>query len=270
MHTTATSLIRVRLLGTGPSNGVPLLGGPDGAGDWGACDPANPRNRRTRTSALVTGPDGFRLLIDPGPDLRQQLLTARIGKLDAIFVTHAHADHIMGLDELRQINRETGRELPLYAAPETIEELQGRFGYAFLGPTPGFFRPALEPLAVRPGHVLEFGAMQALVLDQDHKVMRTLGLRIGGFAYCTDVVRMPLESLEALHGVDTWVVGCFGRRPHPVHAHVDLVAAWAAQVGARRTILTHMGNALDEAALRATLTGGLEPGYDGLGIDVEG
>jgi phosphoribosyl 1,2-cyclic phosphate phosphodiesterase len=262
--------LRIRLLGTGPSNGVPLIGGPDGAGDWGACDPANPRNRRTRTSALVTGPDGFRLLIDPGPDLRQQLLAARIGKLDAVFVTHAHADHIMGLDELRQVNRETGRELPLYAAPETVENLRDRFGYAFLGATPGFFRPALRAVAVEPGAIIPFGAMQALVLDQDHKVMRTLGLRIGNFAYCTDVVRMPVESLEALRGVDSWVVGCFGVRPHPVHAHVALAAEWAATIGARRTILTHMGNSLDEAALRASLTGGLEPGFDGLGIDVEG
>ena len=114
--------LRIRLLGTGPSQGVPNLGGADEAGDWGECDAENPRNRRTRTSALLEAADGTRLLIDPGPDLRAQLLAARVARLDAVFVTHAHADHVMGLDELRAVNRVIGRSLPLYANAETIAE----------------------------------------------------------------------------------------------------------------------------------------------------
>lgn len=258
--------LRIRLLGTGPSQGVPGLGGVDEAGDWGECDPANPRNRRTRTSALIEAADGTRLLIDPGPDLRAQLLAAGVARLDAVLVTHAHADHVMGLDELRAVNRFTGRALPVFALPETLDDLRRRFGYAFLPATPGFYRPALEPHAVEPGESLPIPALPARLLELDHQVMRTLGLRLGGFAYCTDLVRLPAPSLEQLRGIDTWVVGCFGRRPHPVHAHLAQVAEWAAAIGARRSILTHMSNALDEAALRRELPPGLEPGFDGLEI----
>ncbi|MCX7373110.1 MAG: MBL fold metallo-hydrolase [Alphaproteobacteria bacterium] len=258
--------LRIRLLGTGPSQGVPGLGGVDEAGDWGECDAHNPRNRRSRTAALIEAADGTRLLVDPGPDLRAQLLAARVVRLDAVLVTHAHADHVMGLDELRAVNRVTGRPLPVFALPETLEDLRRRFGYAFLPATPGFYRPALEPHAVEPGETLPIPALPARLLELDHHVMRTLGLRLGGFAYCTDLVRLPTASLEALRGIETWVVGCFGRRPHPVHAHLALVAEWATAIGARRTILTHMSNALDEAALRRELPPGLEPGFDGLEI----
>ncbi|MDW8314151.1 MAG: MBL fold metallo-hydrolase [Rhodovarius sp.] len=259
-------MIRVRLLGTGPSQGVPGLGGPGEGGDWGVCDPTNPRNRRTRTSALIEAADGTRLLIDAGPDLRAQLLAARVGRLDAVLITHAHADHVMGLDELRAVNRLTGKALPLFALPETLEELRARFGYAFLPPTPGFYRPALVAQEVAPGEELRLGGISARLLELDHRVMRVLGLRIGPFAYCTDVVALPEETMAALAGISCWVVGCFGLSPHPVHAHLDLVLQWARQIGARRTILTHMSNALDEAALRARLPPGVEPGHDGMEI----
>ena len=145
--------LRVRLLGTGPSPGVPNIGGADEAGDWGACDPEEPRNRRTRTAALIEAADGTRLLIDPGPDIRAQLLAARVARLDAVLITHAHADHVMGLDELRAVNRATGRALPVHAMPETLADLTQRFGYAFLEPTRGFYRPALIPLAAGRSHL---------------------------------------------------------------------------------------------------------------------
>lgn len=260
-------MIRVRLLGTGPSQGVPGLGGADETGDWGACEPLNPRNRRTRTSALIeAGPT--RLLVDPGPDLRAQLLAARVARLDAVLVTHAHADHIMGLDELRAVNRHTGQALPLYATPGTLEELASRFAYAFLPATRGFYRPALEPRALMPGETLRLPGLQALALELDHHVMPTLGLRIGDFAYCTDLVRLPPATMAALAGIQGWVVGCFGHEPHPVHAHVARVVEWARMLGARRTILTHMSNGLDEAALRASLPPGIEPGFDGMVLEM--
>ena len=255
---------RVRLLGTGPSQGVPNLGGADEAGDWGSCDPANPKNRRTRTAALIEADDGTRLLIDPGPDIRAQLLAARVARLDAVLVTHAHADHIMGLDELRAVNRATGQALPLHAMPETLQNLTERFGYAFLPPTRGFYRPSLTPHLAEPGQTLTIGPLALQLLEPDHHVMRTLGLRIGPFAYCTDVVRLPAASLATLAGTDTWVVGCFQRHPHPVHAHLALCLEWANTIQARHTILTHMSNTLDHTTLTTELNPGAAPGFDGM------
>lgn len=260
--------LHVRLLGTGPSQGVPSLGGPDGAGDWGACDPAEPRNRRTRTSALIRAGDGTTLLVDTGPDLRAQLLAARCGRVDAILWTHAHADHVMGLDDLRALNRNARRVLPGYATAETLRELEGRFAYAFKGETRGFYRPAVEKREVAAGQSLRHGGLEALLLDQDHHVMRTLGLRIGRFAYTTDVVRFPEESLAALEGVEVWVVGCFQPEPHMVHANLAQVLAWRERLRPRQTILTHMSAAFDHGALCRSLPEGVEPGFDGLEIRV--
>ena len=258
---------RVRLLGTGPSQGVPNLGGADEAGDWGACDPAEPRNYRTRTSALIRTAEGKRILIDAGPDIRAQLLAARVARIDHVIITHAHADHVMGLDELRAINRVTGQPLALHAMPETLADLTARFGYAFQPPSPGFYRPSLTSRPVNPGDTLMLGGLAIRLIEQDHQVMRTLGLRIGRFAYCTDLVRLPAESLAALTGIECWVVGCFSAKPHPVHAHLGQVRDWARALRARRTILTHMSNGLDYATLLRTPTDGLEPGHDGLEID---
>lgn len=253
---------RVTLLGTGSSQGVPALGGPDGQGDWGRCDPAEPRNRRTRTSALIEGSDGTRILVDAGPDCRAQLLAAGVGSLDAVIFTHSHADHVMGLDELRQINRATGRALPAYAFPETLAELKARFGYAFQPPTRGFFRPALDGIEVRPGDAITIGKMSLTVLEQDHSVMRTIGLRACSFAYSTDVVSMPEATLERLVGLDVWVVGCFRPSDHPVHAGLEQVRGWTSRLRPRRTVLTHMSSDMDWATLRQELPLGIEPGHD--------
>lgn len=258
---------RVTLLGTGPSQGVPAIGGADGRGDWGACDPREARNRRTRTSALLEGPDGTRLLIDAGPDCRAQLLAAGVGAVDGVIFTHAHADHVMGLDELRQINRATGKALPAYGFPETLAELRGRFAYAFREPTRGFFRPALIGIEVLPNQGVAIGSLSLTVLEQDHRVMRTMGLRCGDFAYSTDVVEMPEATLARLGGLDTWVVGCFQPGPHPVHAGIDGVLAWVERLRPRRTVLTHMGAAMDWQALRSALPQGIEPGSDQLRLE---
>ncbi|MGG5808456.1 MBL fold metallo-hydrolase [Falsiroseomonas sp. CW058] len=260
--------LTVTLLGCGGSGGVPLLGGPGGRGDWGACDPAEPRNRRTRSAALVES-GGRRLLVDAGPDLRAQMLANGIDQVEAVAITHTHADHIMGLDDLRMVNRIRGTAIELFGTYVTLAELKGRFEYAFRPPTPpGFYRPALAPRAVAPGEVVPMAGLPVRVLRQDHKVMETLGFRIGSFAYCTDVVAFPEESLAALQGLDTWVVGCFQRRPHPVHAHVAQVLDWVARLRPRRTVLTHMGNDMDCAWLRANLPPGVEPGADGMVLEV--
>lgn len=262
-------MIRVTLLGVGGSGGVPLLGGPAERGNWGECDPAEPRNRRTRSSALVETGRGKRLLIDAGPDMRAQLLAAGIGHLDAVAFTHTHADHVMGIDELRIVNRIRGGALEAFGTYVTLAELTTRFEYAFRPPPPqGFFRPALTPRPVAPGETVEMGGIPVRVFRQDHRVMETLGFRIGRFAYSTDVVAFPPESLAALQGLDTWVVGCFQRAPHPVHAHVALIRDWVERLRPRRTVLTHMGTDLDWAWMRENLPPGIEPGHDGMLLEV--
>ncbi len=262
-------LMRVVLLGCGASAGVPMIGGADGGGDWGQCDPAEPRNRRTRSSIIIESAAGQRLLVDTGPDLRTQLLACRIPRVDAILYTHAHADHITGLDDVRILNRIAGRPLDAFATRRTLDELQARFAYAFRPwKPPGFFRPVLEVREIEAGQTITAADMAVRLIHQDHGFGPTLGLRTGGFAYSTDVVRLDDAALAELEGVDTWVVGCFGRTPHPTHAHVDLVLAWAERVGARRTVLTHMGTDLDWDWLMARLPPGVEPGYDGMELSV--
>lgn len=260
--------MRVVMLGCGGSAGVPMIGGADGAGDWGACDPAEPRNRRTRSSIVIEC-NGLRLLVDTSPELRLQLTACRIPGVDAILYTHAHADHVTGLDDVRILNRIAGRPLEAFATPRTLEELVRRFGYAFRpSQPPNFFRPALEPREVAPGQTVPMAGMPVRLFEQDHGFAPTLGLRIGPFGYSTDVVALDEAAFETLAGVDTWVVGCFCRAPHPTHAHVDLALDWAARVGARRTVLTHMGNDLDWAWLERRLPAGVEPGHDGLVLEV--
>lgn len=262
-------MLRVTLLGCGSSGGVPQIGGADERGNWGACDPAEPRNRRTRTSAVIEDKHGRRLLVDAGPDLRQQMLANGMARLDAVAFTHTHADHVMGLDELRMVNRVTGGSLDVFGTYVTLAELRSRFQYAFHPPPPqGFFRPSLSARPVAPGETVEMAGIPVRVLRQDHRVMETLGFRIGGFAYSTDLVAMPEETFGALRGLDTWVVGCFQRAPHPVHAHVALVGEWVARLRPRRTVLTHMGMDLDWGWMRANLPDGIEPGFDGMRIEI--
>ncbi|TCZ66918.1 MBL fold metallo-hydrolase [Roseicella aquatilis] len=260
--------MRVTILGCGGSGGVPLLGGRDGGGEWGDCDPAEPRNRRTRTSALIEGPGGGRLLIDAGPDLRQQMLACRVSHFDSVVFTHAHADHILGIDDIRQVNRSLKRSVDAFGTRLTLQKLDERFDYAFIGPTEFFFRPALEPRPIAYGEHFETAGMTVHALRQDHGVMETLGLRVGDFAYSTDVVQLPEESLAALEGLDTWVVGCFQYRAHHVHANLERVLDWVARLRPRRTVLTHMSTAMDYGRLLRELPAGVEPAYDGLVLEV--
>jgi phosphoribosyl 1,2-cyclic phosphate phosphodiesterase len=260
---------KVTLLGCGASGGVPLLGGEDERGQWGACDPSEPRNRRTRSSVVVEDAVGHRLLIDAGPDLRAQMLACGIGRLDAVVFTHTHADHVMGIDELRIVNRIIGGPLDAFGSYVTLSELKTRFEYAFRpAPPQGFFRPALVPRPVAPGEWATMGGMPVRVLRQDHLVTETLGFRVGRFAYSTDVVAMTEDTLAALDGLDTWVVGCLQRAPHLLHAGLDQVLGWVARLRPRRTVLTHMSQDMDWAWMRANLPPGIEPGHDGMVLEV--
>ena len=262
-------LLEITILGCGGSAGVPHIGGPDGRGDWGVCDPTEPRNRRTRTSIVLHAPDGAAVLVDTGPDLRAQLLACGIARIDALVFTHSHADHVVGLDEVRLLNRIVGRPIEAFATQRTVDELVQRFDYAFKPGTPAYFyRPVLLPRLVEPGQDIEPAGVPIRTFDQDHGVMRTLGLRCGRFGYSTDVVGLDDAAFATLEGVDTWLVSCFQRRPHRTHAHLEVVIEWAKRVGARRTVLTHMGHDLDWSWLVNRLPPGIEPGFDGQRLTV--
>ena len=256
------------MLGCGGSAGVPQIGGADGFGDWGACDPNDSRNRRTRSSIVIEGPEG-RLLIDPGPERRGELLANGVPKSHAILINHAHADHVLGIDEVRILNRLVGRPIDAYATERTHVELDKRFDYAFKPwQPPQFFRPVLVPRTVQFGDVLDVVGLRVRLFEQDHGFLPTVGLRVGGFGYSTDVVTLDETAQAVLEGVGTWVVDCFQRRAHTTHANLDQVVAWAERLKPRRVVLTHMGFDLDWAWLQRRMPPGMEAGYDGLILDV--
>jgi phosphoribosyl 1,2-cyclic phosphate phosphodiesterase len=256
--------VRVTILGCGPSWGVPRIGG-----DWGVCDPANPRNRRRRVSALVEE-GGSLLLIDTSPDLREQLLDAEVKRLDAVLFTHAHADHLHGIDDLRSVNWMMQRGIPVYASAQTLTEISRRFGYVFDPVRPeaqsAYYKPVLEPHAV--DGPFRAAGVEIMPFVQDHGFSKTLGFRIGDFAYSTDVIELDEVAFAALRGVEVWVVDCIRRKPHVTHTHLAKALHWIARVRPKRAVLTHMDESLDYAALAKELPAGVEPGYDGMVIEL--
>jgi len=255
--------MRVRILGCGGSGGVPLIGN-----DWGACDPANPKNRRQRASILVEE-QGTTLLVDASPDLRAQLLAADIGRLDGVLFTHAHADHVHGIDDLRPINRRMRAWIPIYADSETLTAIETRFGYVF-EKTPeeyGFFKPCLTPNLIKGPFKL--GNIDVLPFEQDHGFGRSsLGFRFGPIAYSTDVTELSETAFEALRGVRLWIVDCLRDQAHPTHAHLARTLSWIERVQPERAVLTHMNQEMDYEALAKRLPDGVEPAYDGLRLEV--
>lgn len=258
-------MLEITVLGCGGSSGVPQIGGMDGCGQWGACDPLEPRNRRSRASIVLAGPDGRRLLVDTGPEMRQQVLAVGIGRIDALFFTHAHADHIAGLDDVRPFNWALKQAIPAYGTEKTLDEIKFRFDYAFRPWTEkDAFRPGVTAHAIEPGRRLEVAGLVLDVFEQDHGRLTSLGFRCGGFAYSTDVVNLAPEALALLEGVDSWMVDCLQMTPHSAHAWFGRVQEWVKHIRPRRTILTHLGPAMDWATLIRDLPEGFEPAYDGM------
>jgi len=254
--------MKVTVLGCGPSWGVPAIGP-----DWGRCDPTEKRNFRRRCSLLVES-RGQALLIDTSPDLRQQLLDADIARLDAVLLTHAHADHLHGIDDIRIINKLIGRPIPLFADADTLAEVQRRFDYVLRPATPGrpLYRPALTPHPITG----PFAAAGMIVVPfvQGHGYSTTTGFRIGPVAYSTDVVELDDNAFAALAGVELWIVDCLRREPHPTHSHLAKTLGWIQRVRPHRAVLTHMDQSFDYRELSAELPHGVEPGYDGLLIEL--
>jgi phosphoribosyl 1,2-cyclic phosphate phosphodiesterase len=262
--------MRITLLGTGGSAGLPQIGGPDGRGDWGKADPAEPRNRRSRASIVIQTSENKHILVDTAPELRLQLAANAIGRIDALIYTHTHADHVAGLDDVRILNRIMAGPMPAYAAGWVWEELKRRFDYAFRPHTGAFYgRPVLQDHSIIPGEDLDIEGVLVRTIDQDHGYSRSLGLRVGNAAYCTDVVRMEEAQFAVLHGLELLIVDCFSHaKDHPTHAGLPTVLSWVEALRPVRTILTHMGPDMDYATLRATLPPGVEPGYDGMVLDL--
>ena len=252
--------MKVCILGCGTSTGVPKIGN-----DWGQCDPAEPRNYRLRSSILVQSASK-RMLVDCGPDLRQQLLAAEVNRLDGVIVTHAHGDHCHGIDELRPVSQAIEGPVPLHARAEVLEELKERFGYAFA--QSDFYRPIVE--ARELGTELNFGAARIRFVDQPHGGPASLGLRFDeaehSVAYAIDFSDLTNEMAALYEGVDVWIADCLTRRPHPTHAHLDAVLGWARELRVGQLYLVHMGNGLDYRSLIAELPDWAAPAYDGLEI----
>jgi phosphoribosyl 1,2-cyclic phosphate phosphodiesterase len=257
--------MKVTILGCGTSSGVPRIGGPDGAGNWGLCDPANPKNRRRRVSVLVEAA-GKRVLVDCGPDCREQLLWARVAHLDAVIITHDHADHAHGIDDLRQLFHAMGRPVDVWASPATFAVLKSRFDYVFHG-APGYPASCTAHDLVAP---LRLGDLLVTPFPQLHGDIESTGVRFdcGGksLAYSTDVKGFDVRADVALSGLGLWIVDALRREPHPTHSHLAQTLDWISERRPGRAVLTHMDQSMDYATLRSELPAHVEPGFDGMVI----
>ena len=255
--------MKIRVLGCGTSTGVPRIGN-----DWGSCDPCEPRNRRTRSSILIES-DGERLLVDCGPDLREQLLKADIIHIDHVIVTHDHADHCHGIDDLRQIAQHIGRKVPLRARQLVLGRLRSRFAYLFQDV--GIYRAVVDPLPI--DGEMQLGNARLTFIDQPHGGITSLGIRAdeGGrsFGYAIDFHDFTPDMASLYERVDVWICDCLREAPHPTHAHLDAVLGWASELNVGQLLLTHLDKSMDYATLVAKLPDWAAPAYDGQELVLE-
>lgn len=263
------------MLGSGTSTGVPVIGC-----RCPVCTSDDPRNRRLRCALRLEvrgsggggldgdGSGGERVvLVDTPPDLRQQALDHGIDRVDAVLYTHAHADHIYGLDDLRIFNFRQEGTIPCYGSAPTLAALQRAFAYVFDGSAEeGGGKPRLELIEIREPFCLAGRRIQPIPVD--HGSMEVFGYRIGRFAYVTDCKRIPDASREVLKGLEVLILGALRYRPHATHLHVEAAIELAQDLGAKRTIFTHLSHEVDHTSLKVPLPSGIELGYDGLTFEV--
>jgi phosphoribosyl 1,2-cyclic phosphate phosphodiesterase len=261
--------LRLTILGCGSSGGVPRI-----AEGWGACDPANPKNRRRRCSVLVErlGATGTTaVLVDTSPDLREQLLDADVKRLDAVLLSHPHADHTHGIDDLRPLCLAMRRRLDVYMNETTSFRVTDAFAYIFQTPDGSSYPPIAKELRLTAGQVCRVegpgGAIETTPFDLDHSEVIALGFRFGGLAYTPDVVRIPDASLPFLEDLDIWIIDALRYRPHPSHFSLDEALAWIDKMRPRRAILTNLHTDLDYETLRAKLPAHVTPAYDGMRVE---
>jgi phosphoribosyl 1,2-cyclic phosphate phosphodiesterase len=271
-----TDTLEVTILGCGSSGGVPRLGGSDNAGDWGACDPDNPKNRRTRCSMLARRKSRggeTTVLVDTSPDMRQQLLGARCASLDGVLITHDHADQVNGLDDLRMVAIQTRKRVDVYTDAAAMNGLMERFGYCFVQGEGSSYPPIcsahkikepFEPFAIEGAG----GSLPVLAFAQTHGNIRSLGFRFGPLAYSSDVNGLDDAAFTALEGVECWIVDTLRYAEHPSHAHLAQALDWIERVKPRRAILTNLHIDLDYETLRRELPPGVEPAYDGMRFEL--
>ena len=266
-----SNFFRFTVLGCGSSPGVPRIGG-----DWGVCDPENPKNRRRRCSLLaqrIAGPGRFtNVLVDTSPDLREQALSAGIGSLDGVLYTHPHADHIHGIDDLRGFVMNMQRRVNLYADRPTSERLRAGFGYCFETPPGSEYPPIARMHSIEAGTPVTIegqgGALTALPVSQIHGRITSLAFRFGGLAYSPDASGFDAEAERLLANLDVWIVDALRPKPHPSHLSLSEALEWIARIKPKRAVLTHMHVDLDYETLRRELPENVEPAYDGMVIEL--
>jgi phosphoribosyl 1,2-cyclic phosphate phosphodiesterase len=254
--------MRLTFLGTGTSMGVPVIGC-----RCAVCTSLDARNKRLRTSALLEA-DGLSLLFDAGPDLRQQALAAGLSRVDAVLLTHAHADHVSGLDDLRPLNFAQRSAIPLYGSAATLAFIRGRFDYAFVNGSEGSTRPALDLIEIQSAVPFRVGPVQVLPFDVQHGTWTITGFRVGGLGYVTDASFIPPASLDCLRGVDVLVLNALRLAAHPTHFSVDQARRIVEELRPRRALLVHMTHDLDHEATNATLPDNIRLAYDGQVVEV--
>lgn len=254
--------MKVTVLGCGTSSGVPQLGC-----RCEICLSSDVRNKRRRCSIYIEW-QGLRILIDSSPDLRMQCIDAGIGEIDALIYTHAHADHLHGLDDLRAINNLMMRPIETYAHSTVFERIRSRFPYAFEGGRNefGYWRPELTPHEIDGPFMIEGREVQAF--PQQHGKRISWGFRFGPFAYSTDASMLDENAFAVLDGIEVWIVDALRDKPHPSHAHVDRTLSWIRRVCPRRSYLTHMNHEVDYQEWLMHLPHGVEPAYDGQIIEL--
>lgn len=260
---------RLTILGCGSSTGVPRVGG-----DWGQCDPRNPKNRRRRSAAFVErrhGGKSTNVLIDTGPDLREQLLSVGARHIDGVIYTHDHADHTHGIDDLRMIAYAMKKRINVWFDPATRASVATRFAYCFTTPHGGSYPPILTGHDIQPPEPIriqgEGGVVEAIPVIQEHGDIPSLGFRIGNVAYSPDISGLGDEAIAQLQGLDVWIVDALRYMPHPSHWTVGQSLEWIGRLKPKRAILTHLHIDLDYDKLRRELPAHVEPAYDGMVVE---